>query len=203
MIPRLHDKHYSRDLKTAIIFSLSVVVLVFIFFPKLNDKKEKIYIHPEIFSVEDIPSTVQPQALHNKNFQIPEIPEIKFPDISLRIEILHDVLVGSNNKAQNNTANTGPLNNKQVSRDNLAFQPRQIKEVLPEKTGEKVTGDIILSLMIGKDGKVEKYILLANTTDNEECLRNVLNAVYKSRWQAAKINGRAEEYWVKKEYNFK
>ncbi len=203
MIPRLHDKHYSRNLKTAIICSLSVIIILFIFFPGINGKKEKIYVPPELFSTDDIPPTIQPNVSSGKKFSMPEIPDIKFSEISSRIEMLHDVLIGTQNNLHKNSENLNPTKNNRGSGDSPAFQPRQIKEVLPEKTFEKITGDIILSLKIGKDGKVEKYILLANTTDSEECLRNVLNAVKESRWQVNKINGREAEYWIKKEYHFK
>ena len=83
----------------------------------------------------------------------------------------------------------------------LSFTPRQILEVVPERL-DKVKGIIKLSVRIGKEGLVKDHKVLQNTTDNSSCLVKVLEAVYKSRWQAVKIEGTFIEYWTEKTYRF-
>ena len=88
MIPRLHDKHYSRNLKAALICSLLLVLVLFSFFPKIKFKREKFVEPAVLFYVEDIPVTVQTQKVLEKEFGSPKLPSIKIPDINDLPELL-------------------------------------------------------------------------------------------------------------------
>ena len=83
----------------------------------------------------------------------------------------------------------------------LPFTPRQILEVIPERE-RGFRGIIKLSVRIGKDGLVKEHKVLQNTTNNPECLSRVLQAAYKSKWQAVKLEGKVVEYWTEKTYRF-
>lgn len=203
MVPRLHDKHYSRDLKAALICSLCLFLLLFIYFPDIRVNDKIIRVPEVIFSVKDIPATIQNSPGENIEYSPPKAPAIAIKPINNRIEVLGDVKIQA--LPSNIYYSRDPGNDVTAKQGNnsITFSPRQIKEVLPRKPALDVKGFIKLSLMIGKDGKVKRYILLSNSTDNSECLKNVLEAVYKSRWQIAKAGGREIEYWVEKTYNFK
>jgi len=83
----------------------------------------------------------------------------------------------------------------------LPFTPKQILEVIPERS-ENFKGIIKLSVRIGKDGLVKDHRILQNSSNNPECLTKVLLAVYKSKWQSVKLEGRVVEYWTEKTYRF-
>jgi membrane protein involved in colicin uptake len=83
----------------------------------------------------------------------------------------------------------------------LSFTPRQILEVIPQNQSN-FKGIIKLSVKIGKDGLVKNHKILQNTSNSAQCLANVLEAVYRSKWQSVKIEGRIVEYWTEKTYRF-
>jgi hypothetical protein len=83
----------------------------------------------------------------------------------------------------------------------LPFVPRQILEVVPQNV-EGVKGTIILVLKIGTDGFVKEDKIIYNTTNNSECLKNTIDAAYKSRWEQIKIEGKQIQYWIEKTYKF-
>lgn len=83
----------------------------------------------------------------------------------------------------------------------LPFVPRQILEVVPPNV-EGVKGTIILVLKIGTDGFIKEDKIIYNTTNNAECLKNTIEAVYKSRWEQVKIEGKQIQYWIEKTYKF-
>lgn len=83
----------------------------------------------------------------------------------------------------------------------LPFIPRQILEVLPQNV-EGAKGEIILMLKISVDGSVKEHKVIYNTTDDQLCLKNTLEAAYKSRWEKIKMEGTKIEYWIEKTYKF-
>ncbi len=204
MIHKPEKIHYSRDFKIALIISLSIVILLFLFFPHdLGKKKTLSGNNSIIFTVNDIPPTIQSSGTRQKTVQLPHVPAILIPSDIEQPELLKDVEITGNNLKTDITGTNGELSSgKSKTSASLPFVPRQILEVMPKKVDKNVNGYIKLSLKIGTDGKVESYIVLINTTNCSQCLKNVLTAVLKSRWQPATVNGNKIEYWVEKSYNF-
>ena len=83
----------------------------------------------------------------------------------------------------------------------LPFVPRQILEVVPQNM-DGVKGTIILVLRIGADGFVKEHKVIYNTSNDEACLMNTIDAAYKSRWEPVKIEGKQVQYWIEKTYKF-
>lgn len=83
----------------------------------------------------------------------------------------------------------------------LPFIPRQTLEVLPPNV-EGAKGEIILLLKISVDGSVKEHKVIYNNTDDQLCLKNTIEAAYKSRWEKIKIEGTKIEYWIEKKYRF-
>ena len=83
----------------------------------------------------------------------------------------------------------------------LPFVPRQILEVVPQNV-DGVKGTIILLLMIGKDGFVKENKIIFDTSNNAACLKNTIEAAYKSRWEQVKVEGKQVQYWIEKTYKF-
>ncbi len=83
----------------------------------------------------------------------------------------------------------------------LPFMPRQTLEVLPQKV-EDVKGMIVLALKIGLDGNVKDNKVILNTVNSADCLKYVLEAAYKSKWEKIKMEGQQIEYWIEKTYRF-
>jgi len=202
MIPRIYSYHYSRNLKIALIISLSLIILIFYFFPDFFNLKNKTSAsQPIIFFSSDIPTTVQSEKPESRAFQRPPEPNISVKGELEPVEVLNDAFVKNNSLTLSSPDGTVPENKS----DNLSlppFVPRQILEVIPKKVEDNIKGIITLSLKIGKDGKVVSYIVLNNTTNCTECLKNVIAAIYKSKWEPASVNGNKIEYWIEKSYKF-
>lgn len=202
MIRKPEKIHYSRNFEIALIISLSIVILLFTFFPNnLGKGKTSNNNNSIIFSVNDIPPTVQTSGTRQAIQHIPRVPDILIPSDIEPPEVLKDVEISGNNLTVPRASGNG-TSNKNNAASSPPFVPRQILEVMPKKVDQKVDGYIKLSLKIGTDGKVKSYIVLTNTTNCSQCLKNVLNAVLKSRWQPATVNGNKIDYWVEKSYNF-
>jgi hypothetical protein len=83
----------------------------------------------------------------------------------------------------------------------LPFVPRQILEVVPQNM-DGIKGTIILVLRIGTDGFVKEHKVIYNTSNDDACLMNTVDAAYKSRWEQVKIEGKQIQYWIEKTYKF-
>ena len=204
MAQRKHTLHYSRNLKVALIISLTLIISIFYFAPDFS------FLHnnsdttqPIIFFSNDVPPTVQSEELKQTSSKKPHEPAISLtsnlePDV-----ILSDVELPSNASISSSSNGIGNSNiNKAGSSSVSPFIPRQILEVIPKKVEENIKGIIKLSLKIGKDGKVVSFIVLANTTNCPECLKNVIAAIHKSEWEPASVNGNKIEYWIEKSFKF-
>lgn len=91
---------------------------------------------------------------------------------------------------------------KIIAANELSGIPRQIVEALPEMTEGSVKGTINLSLKIGLDGKVKEYKVIKNTSNSAECLKRVIEAIQRSRWEKVTYHGSQVEYWIDKSYIF-
>ncbi|MCW9095472.1 MAG: energy transducer TonB [Ignavibacteriaceae bacterium] len=80
--------------------------------------------------------------------------------------------------------------------------PRQLLEVLPDKRNRNYSGSLKLKLKIDRSGKVADYVILFNSIDCEDCLKEIISAVYKSLWEPGIKNGLETEFWVEKSYTF-
>ena len=198
MISRFKEnKHYSRNIKISFIFSELLIICVFLFSPEINYKKSEKYSEPLIF-IDDIPVTIQSARITLKKPKTPAIfigEEIDEPDILDNIVLSNtdkQELSGSNNV----TAETKLINGREQS------APRQLLEFLPDKKNINYSGSIKLKLKIDSSGKVAEYIILYNSIDCEDCLKEIISAVYKSLWKPARKNGSETEFWVEKSYTF-
>ena len=197
--------HYKRNLKVSLILSLFAVILIFYLTPNFTGKihQPPEYVEP-VLQIVEMPRT-------NQNAELPSLPPELKPVQSLPVSKIIDspVIEDIENKT-NVTDSDGETADITISDQgesgkkiitSLPFNPRQIVEVFPkEVSGAK--GEIKLSLRIGKDGKVIKHKILSNNTTSEECLSNILDAVYKSRWQPVIIEGDRFEYIIEKTYYY-
>jgi len=202
MVPRKYSYHYSRNLKSALILSLGLIILIFYLAPEISIWNRNTPTQHIIFFSSDIPPTIQSAELKNAASHKPSEPKIAFTGNPEAVDILKDVSVKDNTSTANSLRGKGYTGNKNGVISKLPFIPRQILEVIPKKVDENVKGIITLSLKIGKDGKVVSYTVLNNTTNCTECLENVLTAIHKSQWEPASVNGNKIEYWIQKSYKF-
>lgn len=197
----MEDKiHYNRNINLGLILSLALTLIAFLILPHSGIKMQEheFYSEPVINLIEmpqtrlPAPSAASlPPALPKVSDFIPAIDD---PEILGDAEITTGRLLSG---AGNGISETGRSNEF----SSLPFVPRQILEVIPEKV-EGAEGAIKLRLKIGIDGYVKDYVLSANTTSREVCLKNVMAAVMKSRWQPVSIDGGKIEYWIDKTYIF-
>ena len=116
------------------------------------------------------------------------------------IEILDNVEIEEIVPGDSGTINllSGP-----VDYTELPYTPRQLYDVMPEKTDDPVFGLIVLSLWIGIEGEVKDYKVKQNTTNSQSCLQNVIKAALQSKWESAVLNDQKVEYWIDKSYRFR
>lgn len=198
--------NYNRNYEIALILSLVVVILLFIFSPDFNKTTDKVpYFYEPLITLVDIPNTKQSGQSSLLPPPIPEIPSQFIPVDEL--EILPDILIKESNPDKNSSGsafNTKSSTGTSVGiyeASSFPFVPRQIVEVVPEKV-DGAEGAIKLKLLIGKDGYVMKHEVMNNSTNKTKCLTFVVNAVYKSRWQPVSFEGEKVEYWLEKTYVF-
>ncbi len=193
--------HYSRNIKVAVIISEFLILCLFLFWPAPSLKTErKIYFPENFITVADIPSTeITPPKPGGMPPPRPAIP-IDFVPIE-DPEVLPDVVIPDNSNAAGSKSGIGENKTGEYYASSFPFVPRQILEVVPSKM-EGVSGYIKLSLKIGRDGFVKDHRIIAGTIKNQELIKNILDAVYKSRWQPISIEGEKIEYWIEKTYSF-
>jgi hypothetical protein len=202
MLFKYNKVYYKRNLELSLIISLSILIFAFYFFPKIKFSKEKIIeenVH--LITVNDIPQTIQNKIIRRANTIKPALPSIIIPDNLINIEILEDVKVNKNIDLINSLISKDN-NGESAGLNQNNFVPKQILEVVPDKSDDNFQGVIYLSLKIGKDGMVITHKVLRNTTNSRECLQKVIAAAYSSKWEPMMIGGKKKEYWVEKSYQF-
>jgi hypothetical protein len=190
-------EHYSRNVKIGLIVSELILIATFYFFPDFNSSYSIKDIKEPIILFDDVPVTIQTKYPITAK---PESPLVKISDEIEETEILEDVAI----KTENDLINRNDLaeNTKSESIGLILMMPRQILEVLPEKSTDDLEGKINLYLKIDESGKVIEHKILLNSLECEDCLKKVLSAAYQSRWEPAIKNGKQIEYWVEKSYGF-
>ena len=199
---KILKNEYRINFKLSLISSLSVCILLFLFFPYIAPPSPPpVEYQSLLFTINDLaPNTKQDNIVNTK----PQEPKIFTPGIIDEPEILPDEEVVSITKKENNGKGNFNVPGKGARLDAplLPFIPRQILEVLPQNVDENVKGLIEIELKIGTDGKVIKHKVIANTTDSQKCLQSVITAAYKSKWEPVKIKDNNIVYWVEKTYRF-
>jgi len=190
-------KHYSRNVKLGLIFSELILIAAFYFSPDFNSSYSIKDTNEPIILFDDIPVTIQ---TNNPITAKPEAPLIMISEEIEEAEILEDVAI----KTGSDFINSNDLaeNTRAASISLISMMPRQVLEVLPEKSTGELEGKINLYLKIDESGKVVEHKILLNSLECDDCLINVLSAAYQSRWEPAIRNGKQIEYWVEKSYSF-
>lgn len=201
MISKEDKIHYSRNMKLGVILSLTLSIISFLFFPKIETSRSEIPAYTEpIIKLVDIPST----QLTKGPPSIPPKPEIIIPTNIVEIEIPDSFISTEVNQIllANKEENEGQFSKKGVYEfSSLPFIPRQIIEVVPKEI-DGAKGLITVSLKIDYNGYVKEHKIIKDISNKKECLENVVQAVYKSRWQPIVIDGDEIEYWIEKSYEF-
>ena len=197
MIKRFAEhKYYSRNIKISLIISELLVICAFIFSPSITDNNF-FEIKEPIFLIDDIPITYQPYKYTPEK---PSTPEIFIPGEISEPIILDDVIF--NNIENQETAGIIEIANENNLSKRERRSPRQLLEVLPEERDKNYSGSLQLKLKIDNSGKVTEHVILFNSMDCEDCLREIISAVYKSLWEPGMKNGTETEFWVEKSYIF-
>jgi hypothetical protein len=186
-----------------------MTIALFYFSPDIKSGYKIIRQNEFAIALSDIPSTRQ-EISGSSAPTAPALPNIFLPEDGLET-VLQDISIPSGESSAGNGSSTGTSGGSSMGSsgegDSQSFSgtyiPRQILEVFPEKTKSKHTGEVLLSLRIGADGKVISHRIVQNTTGSEECLANSIKAAYKSKWNPVANGNALEEYWVEKKYEFR
>ncbi len=202
MLQRPELKKYDLNIKLGLIISLLLLISLFIFSPQIVNKKKEIPYFPEpLITVLDIPQTNQ---LEESSPPRPETPTLSSLIEPLdEPEPLGDFEIKESSKEPTNQTGLKQtsVNKKIYEATSFPFIPRQIVEVIPEKVGD-VEGEVKLKLLINRDGLVKSHNTLINTLKDQKQYKNVIDAVYKSKWQPISFDGEKVEYWIEKTYSF-
>ena len=197
MIERFTEhKNYSRNIKISLIISELLVTCAFLFSPSITDNNF-FEIKEPIFLIDDIPITFQPDKYASEK---PSAPEIFISGVISEPIILNDVIfedIGDQESSDENEVADVSILNKWERRS-----PRQLLEVLPDERNGNYKGSLQLKLKINNSGKVAEHVILFNSIDCEDCIQEILSAVYKSIWEPGIKNGTETEFWVEKSYTF-
>jgi hypothetical protein len=201
---KILKNEYKVHIKISLIISLSLIIVLFIIFPKISPPPPYVPVYQSlIITINDLTQNTVQSTIENPK---PPEPKIIIPNTIEDPEALPDEKIFS----ILNNSNPGNGNNVQVAGNEsgldapiLPFVPKQILEVLPHNSDEDINGYVEIKLKIGTNGKVIEYKVIANTTGSQKYLQSVIDAAYKSRWEPIKINNDKIVYWVEKTYTFK
>jgi len=189
---RAVGKGYRTRLEWSFVFSLLMLILIFVIHPRTADKIPPLHIYkaPGLQLIE-IPRTRQAVKRRPK----PAKPVIPVP--SDEPEISEEVLI---EYPETTSTFQGEVPAGPLDAEDLPYLPRQILEYLPGACGENIRGEVQLLLLINKKGRVKEHRVLKNTVHSRQCLNNVVKAAYKSRWEVVTLPTGKVEYWIKKIY---
>lgn len=183
-------------LEFSIVLVLFFFIVLFWALPKIGPMSVKLPSLPSHrIQMIEIPRTIQKIR---QQAPPPVRPSVPVP--SDDIEMLDEIPLKSSTSTLSGKGQINP--NVPLSEDNLPYIPRQIIEVLPQVSDLKVHGEVTLKLLIGTNGKMKDYKVLSNTTGNPLCLKRVIDAARKSRWEVIHLNENKVEYWLTKQYKF-
>jgi len=201
MNTRIEKYYYKRNFCISLILSLCIVIILFVFVSSPQNDRYFIPFYSEpIISIIDIPIT----KLEDNRIAFPSTPLLKdnllVPD---QLEILEDIVLNRDNENiffDKNFVEKQNETKKIYEASSFPFVPRQLLEVVPVNT-EHTKGFVNLRILIGTDGFPKEHIVLENST-NSTTLKNITDALYKSRWQPITFGDEEVEYWIQKNYNF-
>lgn len=191
-------KHYSRNFKLGLIVSELLVISAFLFSPHLNESQINEIGEPLIL-IEDIPITVQKDEYVTTK---PETPEIIIYDNISEPVLLEDIIFKDVAAVKNEVGYENKETVINLTQIKKRKTPRQLLEVLPDESKKQYTGSVQLRLKIDEFGKVADHIILSNSLECEDCLKDIISTVYKSVWEPGINNGIKTEFWVEKSYTF-
>ncbi len=193
--------HYIRNFEIAISISLFLTIIIFLFYPEPSRDNDSVLYYGEAFiTTMDIPQTEQKPAP-------PPPPKPILPSLFFEVddsELLPDIEIKDNmpdtkfgDGEESNPVNTGE---QVIQFSSLPYKPRKSYAYVPKLSD--CEGEIKMALHIGKDGKVIEHKILKNSTDSDECLKRVVDAMYKSRWMPVVIEGDKFEFWLEESVIF-
>ncbi len=189
--------YYKRNILVSVIISEILVISAFVLFPGEKLQHREILVSDPVIKFDEIPQTIQSSA---KPALPPDTPPINIIEEIDAFETLDNVTIMQGNEEQPGESFT---ENKDVN--NIKYvrsAPRLLYEVVPADVKDELHGRLQISLKINQDGRVTGHRILYNSLDCSECLNDLINAAYKSKWEPAAVNGRNESYWVVKSYSF-
>ena len=198
---RLRDNRGSYRLRfeKSLIGSLSLLIVLFLLFPRFNIKLrsfEKVYFLPEVISV---PIT------HQGGSRIPpRHPAVPVPvdDPKIPLDETIDTTELNYNIYQFNPDGLGGPAGGQPR----IVPPRPVAEVFPEypesakKKGLK--GTVKLNIYIDLHGRVTEVVVVNNSTGSNECAEEAIKAARASRFLPAQQGGEPVGTWTAREYGF-
>ncbi len=190
-----HEK-YVRTLKISFILTLSMLIILFYLFPRFKRLPPPL----PTFEIGQIKMIKIPRTIQKKPPAPPPLrPSIPVP--SDEIEMLDELPIEVETESSLSQEQI-PTSGTPLGEDELPYVPRQIIEVLPQVQDLKISGEIVLKLLIDTRGRMKTYRLVSNTTGNPQSVQRVLQAVRKSRWEVVRLGEQKVEYWITKRYRF-
>ena len=186
--------NYYRRLEIG--FIVSLLIFIFIFFAWQRRAGEitplPVYKAPGLRLVQ-IPQTRQ------KLFRRPKPAKPVIPVASDEPDVLHEVEI----EYPETTQSLPGLNSgAPLDAEDLPYLPRQVLEFLPGGCNDQIHGVVELLLLIDKRGRVKKHKIISTSIHSQACLKSVIAAAYKSRWEVVTLPTGKVEYWIKKVYRF-
>lgn len=194
-----HRAHSRRDFERSLACSLLCVVLLFALFPVFSSDVRDVIPRSALIEPADIlqapPSTAHTGAPPPARKTVPialrtDLPVL--PDMPLAEEV-----------PERDWGDLASARDREQSAAGFAAVPRQVLEVLPENGDGACEGSITLLLTVAWDGKPRDHRILKNTVHDAQCLRQVLEAVYASRWSALPTADSTRTFTVRKSWTFR
>jgi len=180
--------------KSSLIISILLVTLIFLLFPKFPHPEKKTESPMIVLDIEDIPVTKHTGKTTSKPPSRPFIPIPSETSIIEEIDV-EDWEISNTFELPGLPPGPGGFGGTKGEGANVKTNPRIMLEVIPEYNESEIekgkTGIVKLFIVINKKGEVESVEVLENTTESKIIEKAVIDAVYKTKYTPAMLNGRA------------
>jgi len=183
---------YTKRLQASLAGTLFLFVVLFLAFPRFYNHRAAIPTYrADNIEIVSIPRTQQKQT--------PRLPRPVRPVIPVAAEEL-DVLEEVPIIIQQDSTVAPIMSGAPLDAEDLPYLPRQTLEVMPASCGKDINGKIEVLVLIDKKGRVKDHRVLYNTTNSRQCLKKIIAALKKSRWEVVTLPTGKVEYWIRKTY---
>ncbi len=196
------DSLYLKRLKTGIIISLSLTILLLQIWKRIPRKSYKEFRHSlETLVVYDVPQTMQGRP--GSILRRPEMPQIPIPSEDEYLPE-DETIETTEFTTELRTPHLGEGLGDESKGGSGVYLTRPIKEVIPAypKQAKNAEGIVELDILVNYTGLVDSVKVCRNTTGSSILERETILAAYKTQYLPMPREREKKSSWIRRLYSF-